>query len=58
MDAVTDRSIESIVVMSSAQVGKTSIIENVIGYFISQDPAPILVVQPTLDMGKTFSVGI
>ena len=55
MDAVTDRSIESIVVMSSAQVGKTSVIENIIGYFISQDPAPILVVQPTLDMGKTFS---
>ncbi len=55
MDAVTDRSIDTVVVMSSAQIGKTSVIENVIGYFISQDPSPILIVQPTLDMGKTFS---
>jgi phage terminase large subunit GpA-like protein len=55
MDAVTDRLVETIVVMSSAQVGKTSVIENIIGYFISQDPSPILVVQPTLEMGKTFS---
>lgn len=55
MDACNDLAIEKIVVMSSAQVGKTSILENLIGYFISQDPAPILLVQPTLEMAETFS---
>lgn len=33
----------------------TEIINNGVGYFISQDPAPILVVQPTLDMAQTWS---
>ena len=41
--------------MSSAQVGKTEIILNMIGYHASQDPCPILCVQPTLDQAATFS---
>lgn len=55
MDAFSDPRVHTIVVMSSAQVGKTSIIENIIGYFIHQDPSPILVLQPTLEMAQTFS---
>ena len=55
MDAVTDPSIEAVVVMSSAQVGKTEIVNNAIGYFIDQDPAPILLLQPTLDMAEAYS---
>ena len=55
MDALSDPSIETVVVMSSAQVGKTEILNNAIGYFISQDPSPMLVVQPTLDMAQTWS---
>lgn len=55
MDAFYDPRNRRVVVCSSAQVGKTSMIENVIGYHIDQDPSPILVVQPTLDMGETFS---
>lgn len=55
MDAFSDPAIETVVVMSSAQVGKTETVNNVIGYFIEQDPSPILTVQPTVDMGKAWS---
>ncbi len=55
MDAFADPSVEEIVVMSSAQVGKTEILNNIVGFFISMDPSPILIVQPTLDMGEAWS---
>jgi phage terminase large subunit GpA-like protein len=55
MDAFSDPNIETVVIMSSAQVGKTEILNNVIGYHVSQDPSPMLVVQPTLDMAQTWS---
>ena len=55
MDAFSDPNVHTVVVMSSSQVGKTSVLENIIGYFIHQDPSPILVLQPTLEMAATFS---
>ncbi len=55
MRAISDPSTETIVFMTGAQIGKTEIINNAIGYYISQDPSPILVVQPTLDMSKMWS---
>lgn len=55
LDAVNDPECEEVVIMSSAQVGKTELILNTIGYYIDYDPAPILVVQPTLDMAQAFS---
>ena len=30
-------------------------LNNPVGYFIAQDPAPILVIQPTLEMAQTWS---
>lgn len=55
MDAISDPAIESVVIMSSAQVGKTEIINNVVGYYIDQDASPLLLLQPTLDMAHTWS---
>ena len=55
MDAVNDPNIEIVVVMSSAQVGKTEIINNIVGYYIHQDPAPMLVVQPTEKLAESWS---
>jgi phage terminase large subunit GpA-like protein len=55
MDALSDPNIDTVVVMSSAQVGKTEILNNAVGFYITQDPSPILVVQPTLDMAQTWS---
>ena len=50
-----EEGINTVVVMSSAQVGKTELILNALGYFMQQDPAPMLVVQPTLQMAEAFS---
>lgn len=55
MDAFSDPSVHTVVVMSSAQVGKTEIVNNVVGYHVDQDPAPILLIQPTLDMAEAWS---
>lgn len=55
MDAYNDRRTHTIVVKASSQVGKTEIINNIVGYTIDKDPAPVLVVHPTLDMAKAWS---
>jgi len=55
MDAVSDPRVETLVIMSSAQVGKTELINNLVGYHIHQDPAPILVIHPTTEMGEAWS---
>ncbi len=41
--------------MTSAQIGKTEMLLNAIGFYIEHDPAPILAVQPTIEMGEAFS---
>lgn len=46
MDAFSDPLVTDVVAMTSAQVGKTEVVGNVVAYFIACDPSPILVVQP------------
>ncbi|MFX3673297.1 MAG: phage terminase large subunit family protein [Paenisporosarcina sp.] len=55
MDAVNDPKAESVIVMSSSQVGKSEIINNIIGYYIDYDPSPILLLMPTLEMAESYS---
>jgi phage terminase large subunit GpA-like protein len=55
MEAISDPGVDRVVLMTSAQVGKTEILNNVVGFHIAQDPSPILVMQPTLDMAETWS---
>ena len=55
MDVFNEPNIQRIVVMSSSQVGKTEIILNTIAYYVDQDPSPMMIVQPTLQMGQAFS---
>ena len=55
MDAFTEPGVKAIRIMSSAQVGKTEVINNAVGYFADWDPCPIMVVHPTLEMGETWS---
>jgi phage terminase large subunit GpA-like protein len=55
MDACSDANIPEVVVMAGAQLGKTEAILNIIGYYIDNDPSPILVLQPTVDMAQAFS---
>lgn len=55
MDAINDPFVEDIVIMASAQVGKSEILLNALGYFIDFDPAPVLLIQPTEQKAKDFS---
>lgn len=56
MDAFNDPAVETVVMMSSAQVGKTEVVNNVVGFHVDYDPCPILVVQPNdKPMGEAWS---
>lgn len=55
MDAVSETGIHTAIVMSSAQIGKTVILKAIVGYHVDQDPAPILIMQPTEHMAEAFS---
>ena len=55
MDAIGDRLIQEVVIMSSAQVGKSELLLNAIGYYSEYDPSPMLLVQPTIDNAEKFS---
>ena len=41
--------------MWASQTGKTECVNNIVGYFMNQDPSPMLCLQPTLDMAETWS---
>lgn len=55
MDAFNDVRVQKVVVKSAAQVGKTTVLENLIGYFVQVDPCNMMIVQPTLEMAQDFS---
>jgi phage terminase large subunit GpA-like protein len=55
MDACSDPAVKEVVVMCAAQLGKSEILLNTIGYHMAHDPAPILLMQPTVDMAGAFS---
>ncbi len=56
MDAISDIAVQKVVVMSAAQIGKTDgFILNPIGYYMDYDPSPIMVMQPNLLLGESFS---
>ena len=55
MDAMTDPAVEQIVVIKSARVGYTKMLNNLIGYHIHQDPCAIMVVQPTIEDAEGYS---
>lgn len=52
MDAWNDPWVERITIMASVQSMKTESVYNMLGWAISQDPAPALVVMPTLNSTK------
>ena len=55
MDAVNDLGVEVVVVMIASQLGKSEAILNILGFFVHQEPSPILFVQPTVDAMEHFS---
>lgn len=55
MDAFTDPKIRHIVFVAASQVGKTEVLNNIIGYIIDQNPGSILFVHPTTIDAREFS---
>jgi phage terminase large subunit GpA-like protein len=56
MDAISDPLIPRVVVQKASQMGVTDCaILNAIGYYMDQDPCPILCVQPTIELAEAFS---
>lgn len=55
MDAFTQDDVEEIVIMASAQVGKSEIELNMMGSAIVNDPGPMLYVQPTDSVAEDYS---
>lgn len=55
MDVIGDPHVRRVVIMSAAQIGKTAMLMNVLGYYMHYYPAPIMVMEPTIDMGQALS---
>lgn len=55
MNAITDPAVTEVTVMSSAQIGKTTIVLCGIAYYIEHEPSTQLLVLPTLSLGEKFS---
>lgn len=55
MDCVSDARVGDIVIKSAAQMLKTELLLNTIGYFSHYDPGPIMMLQPTIEMGEAVS---
>lgn len=56
MNAFSDDHVKKVVLMWAAQMGKTdSMILNPLGYHAKEDPCPIMILQPTVEMAETVS---
>lgn len=55
MDAITDPRVERVSLMKSARVGATKMMDATVGYYMHQDPCPIMVVQPTIEDAEGYS---
>ncbi len=55
MDAVTSPQVRQVTVIKSARVGYTKILDHVVGFYIHQDPSPILIVQPRVEDAEDYS---
>ena len=55
MDAANERDVQEVVLMVASQLGKTETLNNVVGFFMDADPAPIMVVQPTVELAESWS---
>jgi len=55
MNAFTDPKVRNIILSSASQVGKSELLNNIIGYIIDIDPGSILFIQPTTIDAKEYS---
>ena len=58
MDAFNDPTVREVIVKAASQVvGKSQMMNNVIGYFVDQDPSNMMVLHPTLSAAEKWSKG-
>lgn len=55
MDAVLDPAVEEVTFMLASRLGKSTVLENILGYYIDYDPAPMMMVLPDDTLAKRFS---
>jgi len=55
MDCFNDPLVEEVVVQKGTQIGWTAVLGNIVGFVIDQDPAPMLLMQPTKGMAEEWS---
>lgn len=55
MDMITDPYTEQVTLMMCSQVGKTELLLNIMGYYIDNDPCPMMFIMPTKDLVEEFS---
>lgn len=55
MNAFNEDGVHEIVFETSSQVGKTTLFLVILGYIAHRQPAPVLFVEPTLEMAEAFS---
>ncbi|MBD3878683.1 MAG: phage terminase large subunit family protein [Quinella sp. 1Q5] len=55
MDAFNDNRVRRVVVKSASQVGKSSVLLNVLGRYAHLAPCPCMIIQPTLSDAMDFS---
>lgn len=55
MDAISDPAVHEVWCQKSKQMAWTEILLNTIGYFSDADPAPQMLMQPTLEAAESFS---
>jgi phage terminase large subunit GpA-like protein len=55
MRVMSDMTIRRVVLLWGAQLAKSTIFENVIGWTIDEEPRSILMVQPTVEFAESFS---
>lgn len=56
MNAITDPRVSEVTIIKPTRIGATqSVVLNTIGYYVDQEPSPIIVAVPTLDDASKFS---
>ena len=55
LDMATSHKVEKVVIMAASQVAKSELLLNVMGYYADQEPAPQLMLQPTIEGAEAFS---
>jgi len=53
--AISDPRVNEVVLMTSAQIAKTTLQLNTIGFYSDAEPSPIMFLMPTEDLAKLFS---